>query len=259
MSGSGKTTVSLGLMASLKRRGLTVAPFKVGHDFIDPGHHAQVTGRASRNLDGWMLSEAYNRACFARAAQGADVAVAEGVMGLFDGYDGIYLGGGYPELFAEMLSKNDTLREQIAAESRQGMAIYAECGGFMYLCNSLVDLQGIRHPMAGCFPLEAAMSTNLQALGYREITLACDTLLGEKGRIIRGHEFHYSTVSGHLNDTATSVYAIADTPAGSGSADGFQVDQTLGSYYHLHFGSCPAAAESFVRACRRYRSCRRGA
>ncbi|WP_246805205.1 cobyrinate a,c-diamide synthase, partial [Desulfosarcina cetonica] len=87
-SGAGKTTVTLGLMAALADRGYTVAPFKVGPDFIDPGHHGRITGRVSRNLDGWMLSEAYNRSAFARHAAGADIAVVEGVMGLFDGYDG---------------------------------------------------------------------------------------------------------------------------------------------------------------------------
>ena len=87
-SGSGKTTVTLGLMAALKRRGFTVAPFKVGPDFIDPGHHGRITGMSSRNLDGWMLPREYNLACFQNTAENADIAVVEGVMGLFDGYDG---------------------------------------------------------------------------------------------------------------------------------------------------------------------------
>ena len=87
-SGCGKTTVTLGLLSALVRRGMQVQPFKIGPDFIDPGHHTRVTGRESQNLDGWMLDRVTNQEIFARAAQNADVVVVEGVMGLFDGFSG---------------------------------------------------------------------------------------------------------------------------------------------------------------------------
>lgn len=87
-SGAGKTTLTLGLLAALVRRGLTVVSFKVGPDFIDPGHHTRITGQSARNLDGWMLDRETNRRCFRKGVMGADVAVVEGVMGLYDGYDG---------------------------------------------------------------------------------------------------------------------------------------------------------------------------
>ncbi len=87
-SGCGKTTVSLGIMAALARRGLRVAPFKAGPDFIDPGHHRLVTGRDSHNLDGWMMDRDSNRRIFRRYARNADTAVVEGVMGLYDGFSG---------------------------------------------------------------------------------------------------------------------------------------------------------------------------
>ncbi len=84
-SGSGKTTLALGLMAALNRRGRKVAPFKIGPDFIDPGHHCQAAGRISRNLDGWMLSRAANERIFHDHLRSGHIAVVEGVMGLFDG------------------------------------------------------------------------------------------------------------------------------------------------------------------------------
>jgi cobyrinic acid a,c-diamide synthase len=87
-SGVGKTTTSLSLCAALRARGLTVQAFKCGPDYLDTGHLSAVTGRPARNLDGWMLDEAANRTVFVRAAADADIAIVEGMMGLFDGVSG---------------------------------------------------------------------------------------------------------------------------------------------------------------------------
>jgi cobyrinic acid a,c-diamide synthase len=87
-SGCGKTTVARGLMAAFTARGLRVQPFKVGPDFIDPSHHTAICGRISRNLDPFMMGDREVSSVFARASEGADIAIIEGVMGLFDGVDG---------------------------------------------------------------------------------------------------------------------------------------------------------------------------
>lgn len=91
-SSAGKTTITTGLMTALRARGLVVQPFKVGPDFIDPTHHTRCCGRTSRNLDPFMMGEDGVRETFARASEGADIAVIEGVMGLFDGVDGSAFG-----------------------------------------------------------------------------------------------------------------------------------------------------------------------
>lgn len=87
-SGSGKTTVATGLMAALSARGTAVSPHKVGPDYIDPGYHALATGRVGRNLDAYLCGAELVAPLFAHGARGCDIAVVEGVMGLFDGAAG---------------------------------------------------------------------------------------------------------------------------------------------------------------------------
>ncbi|MBW2349135.1 MAG: AAA family ATPase, partial [Deltaproteobacteria bacterium] len=128
-SGCGKTTVSLGIMAALARRGLTVQPFKVGPDFIDPGHHTLITGRPSHNLDGWMMDRACNRNIFNRYAVDADVAVVEGVMGLFDGFSGSDESGSTAQM-AKGLHLPVVLVINAASMARSAAAIALGFGAF---------------------------------------------------------------------------------------------------------------------------------
>ncbi|RUA03177.1 MAG: cobyrinate a,c-diamide synthase [Deltaproteobacteria bacterium] len=444
-SGAGKTTITLGMMLALSRRGLKVAPFKVGPDFIDPGHHRVAVGVDSRNLDGWMLEEAWNRACFGTHAADADIAVVEGVMGVYDGFsgtseagstaqmakwldlpvvlvvnaasmarsvaalvqgferfdpavtfagaifnnlgssghldyltqamdayvdmpvlggflrdetlkmperhlglvtaedrplsgewmetladrieaqldldrllealpkidlprltdekrsvrppagirigvardrafcfyypdnldllreagaeliafsplndtalpdglDGIYFGGGYPELHAAALAANKSMREAVQRYSRRGLPIYGECGGFMYLCRELTDVEGGIHAMCGCFPFATQMHAKLRVLGYRQVVLAADTPLGPAGSVLRGHEFHYSNLTAPVVDPSVqAVYTVSARKGGKPGSEGYRVNRTLGSYIHLHFGSRPESATAFVDLCK---------
>lgn len=438
-SGAGKTTVALGLMAALRRAGLRVQPFKVGPDYIDPGLHAAASGRASRNLDSWMLPEGTLLALFRRAAADADVAVIEGVMGLYDGHDGsgeagstahvakllrapvilvvdasravrsvaatvlgfreldrevhvagvicnlaggprhrewlrqaieegvnvpllgalrhveggsiperhlglvpaserqygevferlgaavrehvdlerilaiarqapplpsgggwgvpshpprvrigvardrafsfyyedaldalracgaelvffspledcalpegisgLYLGGGFPEVHAAELEANRAMREAVRSAAEAGMPVYAECGGLMYLCKRLRTPEGRSYEMVGIFPYETVMGRRVRAIGYVEVEAQRPTCLLGRGERARGHEFHWSSLSGEVGETA---YRMVEGFGLDGRRDGLVYRNVLASYVHLHLAAVPQAAKRFVDAC----------
>jgi cobyrinic acid a,c-diamide synthase len=162
---------------------------------------------------------------------------------------GLYLGGGYPELHAEQLAANTAMLGKVRDFCASGKPVYAECGGFMYLMKSLRTRDGREHAMAGIFDFSCAMQGRHQALGYREVELASDTVLGGAGQRARGHEFHYSQLRGE-DPAAAEAYRVFDRSGRTDGAGGFLKGSCLGSYVHLHFGSNPAMAERFVGACR---------
>lgn len=165
-----------------------------------------------------------------------------------EGLGGLYLGGGYPELQAERLSNNAAMRRAVRDFCASGRPVYAECGGFMYLMETLTDLDGRQWPMAGVFPLRAVMGGRFAALGYREVATRADTLLGPAGTTARGHEFHYSRLAAVPSGTA-AVYAMTGRKGVIDAPEGFTAGGTLGSYVHLHFGGNPGIAAHFVAAC----------
>lgn len=147
-----------------------------------------------------------------------------------EGMDALYLGGGYPELHAAALSQNKAMRTAIAHWAATGGVVYAECGGFMYLCEELIDLEGKTHAMAGVFPATVRMQSRLSRLGYRQARLKHNCLWGNEGDLLHGHEFHYSVIERMAPEVET-LYELED-----GRAEGFRIANTLGGYVHLHFG-----------------------
>ncbi len=161
--------------------------------------------------------------------------------------DGLYFGGGYPELHAKALSDNERTRAAVRAFGEAGKPIYAECGGLMYLAQALEDLEGRAYPMVGLLPAAVHMRPRKLSLGYTEVAFTSETPLGPVGTVARGHEFHYSTI----DPVPGSVHRAwrLRTRRGGDRAEGYVVAGALMSYVHLHFASCPQIPERFVEAC----------
>jgi cobyrinic acid a,c-diamide synthase len=448
-SGVGKTTITVGLLGALRRRGLNVQPFKAGPDYIDPTYHTLAAGRLCRNLDPWMMGPEGVLALFHKASHDADIAIVEGVMGLFDGlgyedetgstaqvakilhaptvlvldaskmgrsvaalatgyarfdtdlplsgfivnragsashgsgvaaavakatglpvfgwlpraaglkvaerhlgliptvepgawqeftqaaqeavaqyldlerllkvvkeapplepvtadgsverarndksagapviavardeafhfnYEenlellaaagatiayfsplrdstlpndsaGIILGGGFPEVFASRLAASASMREAIRDAHRRRLPIYAECGGLMYLTQSIRDMDGHNHAMVGLLPGESVLSDKV-TLGYRQARAAGDSWLLHSSETVRGHEFHYSVWEGRTADLPPAYLVGSPNGAHEPQPEGACLGSVLASYVHLHFWGKPSLADRFVAACR---------
>jgi len=439
-SGCGKTTLTCGILAALKRRGLAVQACKIGPDYIDPGYLAQASGRPAHNLDTWLMDEASMARLFMEAALQADLAVVEGVMGLYDGgcggvsstaeiakklrapvvlvidcksmgdsaaalalgfreydrgvdfrgvilnrlgsdshrgmiaaamerlgipvlgalkrderlsvserhlgllpaeenethsldaltecversvdleallkiaadapplefapppasgaaerravigvardkafsfyypeslaeleragarfvffspmddnrlpeADGLFFGGGFPEMFAARLAANGAMKDALSAAARRGMPIYAECGGFMYLTRSLTGFDGREFAMAGLIPAACRMNPKLQTVGYVEATALRDSVLCPAGTVVRGHEFHFSSAEPDAGMDASAAWRFVKKRTGAAYTAGYASANVLASYLHLHFAGNLQLARNFVDACERF-------
>lgn len=164
---------------------------------------------------------------------------------------GLYLGGGFPEMFAEQLADNRSVRQSVQKAIQAGMPTYAECGGLMYLCQSLTTFTGDRYPMVGSLPTSAVMGARL-TLGYRQVMTLQDSPLMTQGQRVWGHEFHRS----HLTELPDQpLFQFSDSSQcrpGQAKQEGWRVHQVHASYVHLHWGSCPELPIRFLQTCQQF-------
>ena len=158
---------------------------------------------------------------------------------------GVYIGGGFPEMFARELAENRPMLESVRQALARDLPVYAECGGLMYLGQSLSDLEGADFPMVGAIPVVSSMSNSRLTLGYREVEACADTPLLESGQRIRGHEFHWSVLE-ETPDPGQAVYRVVDQ---ENRLEGFRIGSIWASYIHIHLGSAPGLARRFVDSC----------
>lgn len=163
--------------------------------------------------------------------------------------DGLYFGGGYPELHAEALAANAPMLADIRAFARAGKPIYGECGGMMYMSNA-ISVDGTTHEMLGLIEGDVIMTERLQALGYVEVETSDQTLLGPAGTRFRGHQFRYSRFG---TAPPASRYNMRRLRTGGVEPEGYGANNVLGSYVHAHWASNPQIAQAFVASCTRTR------
>jgi cobyrinic acid a,c-diamide synthase len=162
--------------------------------------------------------------------------------------DGLYIGGGYPEIYAAELSQNQSFVHSLREFVKRGGAVYAECGGLMYLAENLTTLDGRRHAMASVLPISIEMLDRLDGFGYTEVQVLEDCPIAARGMHLRGHSFHYSRVT-RTEDIRRS-YRTRRVLGGDEGYEGYCSGNVLASYIHLSFSGNPEAARHFVQHCR---------
>jgi cobyrinic acid a,c-diamide synthase len=165
-----------------------------------------------------------------------------------DNIQGLYFGGGFPEVFAAELAENKTARESVHKAITSGIPTYAECGGLMYLCNRIIDFQEQSFPMVNIFPTAAKMGKRL-TLGYRQAIALHDSPLVNKGDRVLGHEFHRSSLT-ELCDRPLYSLQGYDSHL-QYPCEGWQKDRVHASYMHLHFGAQIYLLDRFLTKARK--------
>lgn len=164
--------------------------------------------------------------------------------------DALYFGGGYPELYSEILSRNTSLLSGLREFAAAGKLVYGECGGLIFMSCELITRDGSRWPMAGLLPLTIEMTDRLVHFGYANVHFEEDSVAA-KGTWLRGHSFHCSRIV--REEKVDKKTVVQYSLSGQTQPEGFAVGNVFGSYIHLHFAADPAFAERFVSLARRAR------
>ena len=160
---------------------------------------------------------------------------------------GIYMGGGFPETHAYQLSQNKTFRDELKKLSQKGLPIYAECGGLIFLGESLL-LEEKEYPMTGVFPIKFGLCKRPQGHGYTEVEIVNDNPFFDKRKIVKGHEFRYSNILSINYKDHEMAFKMTRGRGIIDRRDGYVLNNTLGTYTHIHALGTPSWAPSFVQS-----------
>jgi cobyrinic acid a,c-diamide synthase len=184
---------------------------------------------------------------------GAELVFLNALSGSFPGgLDGVYVGGGFPETQALGLAQNEAFRRSLRAAAEEGLPIYAECGGLMYLGQTLV-YRGNSFPMAGVLPLTFGLERKPQGHGYTMIRVARENPYFPVGTVLKGHEFHYSRVIAGDLEPFRMAFELTKGEGLQGRRDGVVYKNILATYTHLHALGSPLWAKALVARAEEYR------
>jgi cobyrinic acid a,c-diamide synthase len=165
---------------------------------------------------------------------------------------GLYFGGGFPEIFAQQLADNISARESVRKAILKGMPTYAECGGLMYLCEQISDFEEHSWSMVGVLPTTTVMGKRL-TVGYRKATTLQESPLLPTGKTVWGHEFHHSQLTAMPEQPLFETRNYDQTGQDKAVAEGWRVHQLHASYIHLHWGEHPEIPSQFLQRCQQSR------
>ncbi|MFW5803147.1 MAG: cobyrinate a,c-diamide synthase [Verrucomicrobiota bacterium] len=163
-----------------------------------------------------------------------------------DNIQGIYIGGGFPEMFAQELAANKSMHRAMRAFADADGWIYAECGGYMYLCRCLTDAQNRRWDMCGVLPQTTQMQSRLRRLGYVEVATRRAGIFGDAGTRLRGHEFHWSALAEDNSPHEPLYEGYYARKPDELLTFGIRHRNVCASYVHIHFASNPQACEQWI-------------